>query len=105
MKLLDSSGLNVVAAGTTQATATELVNGLCGITTAAANTGVILNPTLTTSDCQIVYNGGANAVKVYPPVNSKINGLAANSGMTLAPNTTCEFWWLSDTQIVGILSA
>lgn len=105
MKLLDSSGLTVVAAGTTQATATELVNGLNGISTAAANSGVILNPILATSDCQIVFNGGANAVKVYPPVGSKINSLTVNTPMVLPPNTACEFWFLTDTQIVGVLSA
>lgn len=105
MKLLDSSGLNVIAAGTTQATATELVNGLCGITTAAANSGVVLNPTFTTSDQQIVFNGGANAVTVYPPVGSRINGLSTNTGLILATNTACEFWWLADTRIIGILSA
>lgn len=105
MKLLDSSGLNVVAAGTTQATATELINGLNGITTAAANSGVILSPVLSTSDCQVVYNGGANAVNVYPPVGSRINALTANGAMVLAPNTACQFWFLSDTRIIGILSA
>lgn len=105
MRLLDSSGLNVVAAGTTQATATLLINGMNGVTTAAASSGVILNANSLTSDCQVVYNGGANAVTVYPPVGSRINGLTANTGMVLATNTACAFWFLSDTRIVGILSA
>lgn len=105
MRLLDSSGLLVVAAGTTQATATLLINGMNGILTAAANTGVILNLNSLTSDTQVVYNGGANSVKVYPPVGSKINGLPVNSGMILATNTTCIFLFLTDTQIVGVLSA
>lgn len=104
MKLLDSSGLNVVAAGTTQATATLLINGLNGITTAAASSGVILSAA-TTSDCQVVYNGGANPVSVYPPVGYRINGLAINGAMVLATNTACQFWFLSDTRIIGILSA
>lgn len=105
MRLLDSSGLLVVAAGTTQATATLLVNGMNGILTAPANSGVMLNANSLTSDCQIVYNGGANPVKVYPPVGSKINGLPINTGMILATNTACQFWFLNDTQIVGVLSA
>ena len=105
MRLLDSSGLLVVAAGTTQATATLLINGMNGILTAAANSGVILNSNSLTSDCQVVYNGGANAVKVYPPVGSKINALPTNTGMILAVNTACVFWFLSDTQIIGVLSA
>lgn len=105
MKLLDSSGLNVVAAGTTQGTATQLINGLNGITTAAANSGVILSLGAATSDCQVVFNGGANTVSVYPPVGSRINGLTTNGAMLLAPNTVCQFWFLSDTRIVGLLSA
>ncbi len=105
MRLLDSSGLLVVAAGTTQATATLLINGMNGITTAAAGSGVILNLNNLTSDCQVVYNGGANSVSVYPPVGSRINGLTANAPMTLATNTACQFWFLSDTRIIGILSA
>ena len=105
MRLLDSSGLLVVAAGTTQATATLLVNGMNGILTAPANSGVILNSNSLTSDCQVAYNGGANAVKVYPPVGSKINGLPTNTPMILATNTACAFWFLSDTQIIGVLSA
>lgn len=105
MRLLDSSGLLVVATGTTQATAALLVNGMNGILTATANSGVILNSNSLTSDCQVVYNGGANAVKVYPPVGSKINGLPANTGMSLGTNSTAMFWFLSDTQVIGVLSA
>ena len=105
MRLLDSSGLLVVAAGTTQATATLLVNGMNGVLTAASGSGVILNANSLTSDCQVVYNGGANPVKVYPPVGSKINGLPANTAMSLGTGTTAMFWFLSDTQIVGVLSA
>ena len=105
MRLLDSSGLLVVAAGTTQATATLLVNGMNGILTAAAGSGVILNANSLTSDCQVVYNGGANAVKVYPPTGGKINGLPTNTAMLLSPNTVCQFWFLTDTQVIGILSA
>lgn len=105
MRLLDSSGLLVTAAGTTQATATLLINGLNGIKTAAANSGVILTPNNLTSDCQVVFNGGANSLTVYPPVGSQINSLTANTGMSLAPNTGCIFWWLTGTQIIGVLSA
>ena len=105
MRLLDSSGLLVVAGGTTQATATLLVNGMNGILTAASGSGVILNSNSLTSDCQVVYNGGANAVKVYPPIGSKINALPANTATTLAPNTVCIFWFLNDTQVIGVLSA
>ena len=53
----------------------------------------------------MIYNGGANALTVYPPSGAKINGLATNAGMLLATNTACEFYCLSTTQWTGILSA
>ena len=97
-------GTSLSAAGTSQGTATALTNTLNGITTAAAGSGVILYAG-SAGDCQIVYNGGANAVTVYPPSGAKINGLATNAGALLATNTACEYWFLSATQVVGVLSA
>ena len=97
-------GTSITAAGTAQGDATALTNTLNGITTAASGSGVVLYSG-SAGDCQIVYNGGANAVKVYPPSGAKINGLATNGAMTLATNTACEFWFLSATQVVGVLSA
>ena len=94
----------VSAAGTTQGTATALTNTLNFVSTAAASSGVVLY-TGSAGDCQIVYNGGANPVKVYPPSSAKINGLATNAAHTLATNTACEYWFVSQTQVVGVLSA
>ena len=95
---------SISAAGTTQATATLLINGINMIGTAASGSGVRLfeyNP----GASQIVYNGGANPVTVYPPSGVKINNLAANAGHILATNTACEYWTVSTTQVVGVLSA
>ena len=97
-------GAGLSAAGTTQGTATALTNTLNGITTAGAGSGVILYAG-SDGDCQIVYNGGANPVNVYPPSGAKINGLATNASHLLATNTACEYWFLSATQVVGVLSA
>lgn len=98
------AGLNISAAGTTQGPATLLINGLNGITTAAAGSGVILFPA-NEGTFQLVYNGGASAVKVYPPVGSQINQLAVNSPHILAPSSSCEYWFLSATQLIANLSA
>ena len=95
---------SITAAGTTQATATLLFNGLNMIGIAASGSGVILfayNP----GASQIVYNGGANAVTVYPPSGAKINGLALNGGHLLSTNTACIYWTISTTQVIGLLSA
>lgn len=94
----------IVAAGTTQGTATALTSTLNGLGTVAAGSGVVLYAG-SAGDCQIVYNAGANAVKVYPPVGATINQLAVNIPHTLAINTACEYWFLSSTQLIGVLSA
>ena len=95
----------ITAAGTTQATATELIAGINMIGTAASGTGVALSPNATPGAFQLVYNGGANPVKVYPPSGGKINSLSTDAGMVLPTNTSCEFWFASTTQIIGNLSA
>jgi hypothetical protein len=102
--IVQDVGTGISAAGTTQGTATELTNALNGISTVAASSGVRLYAG-STGDSQIVYNGGANPVRVYPPTGAKINGLATNAPHVLVTNTACEFWFLSSTQVVGVLSA
>ncbi len=102
--IVQDVGTGISAAGTTQATATALTNALNGVTTVGAGAGVVLYAG-SAGDCQIVYNGGANPLKIYPPSGATINQLAANAPMTLAIHTACEFWFLSSTAIFGILSA
>ena len=94
----------LTAIGTTQATALLLFNGIANIGTAASGSGVILNYT-NPGTSQVVYNGGANAVKVYPPVGAQINGLPVNTGHLLSPNTTCVYWFLTSALIAANLSA
>ena len=96
---------SVAAAGTTQATATELTAAACEVTSVAAGAGVVLSSQLAAGDSQGVFNAGANAVKVYPPTGMQINALAANVPMTLAVNTGCMFQCVSTTRVFGILSA
>ena len=102
--IVQDVGTAISAAGTTQGTATALVNTLNGVSSVAEGAGVVLYAG-SAGDCQLVYNGGANAVKVYPPSGAQINGLAANVPHTLAVRTACEYWFLSSTQVVGVLSA
>lgn len=94
----------ISAAGTTQGTATAITTSNNFITTAAASSGVIL-PASQQGDWLIIYNGGANAVTVYPPVGAKINGIATNGGMSLGTNTNCIYFFYSATQVVAHLSA
>ena len=96
-----SSATGVSAAGTTQGTATALTSIINFVGTVAANSGVIL----TAGPSQVVYNGGANVLKVYPPTSAAINQLAVNAPILLAVRTSCVFWYSSATQWIGVLSA
>ena len=96
---------SLTAAGTNQATALALTNGVNGISTVSAGTGVILSDQARSGDSQVVYNGGANPLKVYPPSGAAINGLATNAAATLATKTACEYHCLSTTLWTGVLSA
>ena len=95
----------ISAAGTTQGTATALSAARNFLSTVASGAGVVLSASATGGVSQLVYNGGANAVKVYPPSGAKINQLAANAAVLLATTTACEFHCGSAPQWAAVLSA
>jgi len=97
--------VSLTAAGTNQATALEVTANINRFSTVAAGTGAKLNSAITLGLPQIIYNGGANPLTVYPATGGTINSLAANAGHTLAINTTCLYFSTSATAWVGILSA
>ena len=103
--LCKDAGASISAAGTTQGTATELVNADSELTTVAAGAGVALASALAAGDEQTVFNAGANAVKIYPPSGMRINALATNAPMTLATNTGVILKCVSATRVFGVLSA
>jgi hypothetical protein len=53
-------GISISAAGTTQATATELAAADTEVTTVAAGAGVITSQYIASGDTQTVFNAGAN---------------------------------------------
>jgi len=91
-----STGL--VATGTTQGTALALTTDWNDFATVAANTGGILQA-LAAGQTQEVFNGGANALKVYPPVGCQIDALGANAAYSLATNKRQIFKFSTATQI------
>ena len=99
------AGSGISAAGTTQATATQLTDENADVSTVAAGAGVALSVILSPGEFQAVFNSGANALKVYPPSGMSINALAANAAMTLATNTGVLFRCVSTTRVFGVLSA
>lgn len=90
------------AAGTTQATALALSADHTKIGTAAASSGVILRKI---GGMQTVYNGGANAVAVYPPVTGTINSGAANAAFSVATTKSAVFISADGVNFVAVLSA
>ena len=89
----------IVAAGTTQATATPLVADVSVVGSVSTGSGVILpgyvGPGVQRSS---VYNRGANAFPVYPPSGAAIEGQAINSGYSVAVGGQAVFDCISPTQ-------
>ena len=94
----------LTATGTNQATAYELTAWKSSFTTVADGTGAIPSTKAGAGDSQIVYNGGANVLKIYPPSGAHFNQLAANASILLPTNTAIELHCMSTTLWVGVLS-
>lgn len=90
----------VSAAGTTQATATAATGQFIEVGTAASNAGVMLPDG---ASVYVVYNGGANTMKVYPPVGSYMNG-SQNAAFSVT-NAKSAIFFRSAARFIGVLSA
>ena len=77
----------IAAAGSTQATATEMPSYTCFVSSGTG--GVMLPPMNKTEDAYVV-NGTAVEVNVYPRVGGKINNSTANLAVLLPPNMACH---------------
>jgi hypothetical protein len=89
---------NVTAAGTNQATATQLTSQWNDVTTAPAGSGVLLS-SYQAGQSQTVVNSSGTAVLVYPPPGSAINALAVNAPFSLSSGSRASFDFISETQI------
>ena len=94
----------LTAAGTTQATALAITADHNIFGTVASSSGARL-VAANIADSQSVYNGGANALTVYPPTGAQINGVAVNGGVLISPNTYCNFTCITATRWIANLSA
>lgn len=97
------SGLT--AAGTTQADATISPGDIVWFTTVATGTGFRLRADAEPGDEIKVYNGGANALLVYPQVGGTINALATNASFSLAAGKMAIFTNGTGLAWAGNLSA
>lgn len=94
--VVHSVATGLVATGTTQATAAELTDEWNQVTTTPVNSGVIIEPFGLGTNV-VVWNGGANSLKVYPPVGYKIDALATNASYPLAAGKSQIFYQITDT--------
>lgn len=75
-------GYAVSAAGTTQGTATTLLQRVSMVTTASAGQGVVLNSYLPE---QIIINATSVSIDIYPPSGANFNNGTTNAAVTLYP--------------------
>lgn len=95
----------VSAAGTVITDATDLKATTNYVSTVAASSGVQL-PSMNVGDDCVVYNGGANALKVYPDLATvAINQLSVGAAVTCPVMTALWFKKVSSTQVVAFMSA
>lgn len=86
---------SLTATGSTQATALSLPADINKFTTVAGSTGAII-PAANAGDSGTVFNGGANALLLYPPVGGIINALSTNAGYSIAAATPYCDWYCID---------
>lgn len=100
---VDAPSTTLTATGNSQATALALVSSFSIFTTVAASTGAIL-PAASGQEDYSIYNGGASPLTVYPAVGQQINGLAANTGLSV-PNGKSARFTSGGNQWIGNVSA
>ena len=81
----------LTATGSTQADALLLLREVSVFGTVAASTGAILHTTAEPGDEVQVFNGGANALAVYPQTGAVINAGAANAAFSVPAGKVCRF--------------
>lgn len=86
---------NLTATGSTQVTALSLPADICKFTTVSASTGAIIPPS-NPADGGTVFNAGAQALSLYPPVGGKINALGTNAAYSVATATPYVDWYCID---------
>lgn len=95
----------LTATGTVITDALDLLADTNVLGTVASGTGVQL-PSCEIGDSVEIYNGGANAVKVYPDATgNQVNSLSAGTAFLLGTNTMCYVRKVSATRWIANLSA
>lgn len=95
--LTGSVAAAIAAAGSVQGDATALAKvDITEVATVGADEGVIL-PAGVVGDSMFVYNGGANALDVYPQVASFIDAAAEDAPLVLGTDEGITFYAVTTT--------
>ena len=92
----------VAAAGTTQATATDIIQSIVAVT---SGTGGVQIPNGEIADEVDILNIAGVTITVYPPTSGQINNLSANTGFLLADRTVVKVKKFTTTRWMAFLSA
>ncbi len=87
----------ILAAGTTQGTATVLSTQVNVVTTVASGAGVLVQASPLDMTITIL-NRGANSLLVYPAVGAQFEDYAVNEAVSLAAGATLHVVMISETQ-------
>lgn len=90
----------LTAAGTTQADALGLLSEWNVVTSTPVNSGVRLNA-FGVGLNSLIWNFGGNALKIYPPVGSQIDGLGTNNPYSLADGSSREFFQVTSVSYLS----
>jgi hypothetical protein len=95
---------SIAAAGASAGNATAITSSFTYVTTAPSNTGVILKNAGGQPET-VIYNGGANTLKVYPATSEKINNGTATTGALSVPTLKAAILVGNEGAWIGIVSA
>jgi len=97
----------LTATGTTRADALAITAQINRVTTAAAGTGVVIDPAV--GEVIALYNDGANPVQVYAAGSTTIDGTAGATGVPLTNGKRCLYTCIASGVVVsaqlGVVSA
>ena len=95
----------VVAAGTTQATATLLTASTSIVTSGTGGVRLPVTPTVSAKDRLHVANHTSVVQAIYPPSGGSLSGNTANAPLMMAPKKCADFLCIDGTNYSALVGA